>query len=825
MDELIKEHNDYKSTEMISLNRLNYMKEISKTLIINLNTIDQPSLKYLLSSHYSPIQELLYNRYFLELFNHFILDDFLDQLLSNLPTSSSILSLTSIIKSSKDTNKISKSKFVLSNLLLKPNGIQSLLQLSLKSDEFNQQKINFLAKMLSTKPTNMIDDTYIELLIKNLLHTTLFDPPTTHLKVISNTIDLLQLKSPSSTNYYLDLHILNPFFQLDNPSAITNALLYIKHLNIHSKLTLDNYTNRLLPILFNLAQHLNNSKTVNPDFKLILDEIFASWSTHISKENAVNSIWSTLNSNNGWNDDSLEWSSSNPDGLQIIKKSSSSTNKPNLFNISQHEQNDLFEITPNPQLLATFVINIHRKEISSNILIKCLSQYHGLEDFSNYEMLNIKEILKYLQFSTALIEQMGSTVLDNKDEILGFIYHTLQIQQSSTTNETETLNRPAKGLQDLLIFETQNDTVESDTDEHLQSVDQILISTALSLLLAILEANSHLNVDNTPLLALINQKLDIFIDQFPAISPVANECKLVLLARNVTTSEMMPSNSAYKEQHEIYQQSLKEIQDPSLPVKAHGLDQLRKLVESTASKNLIIPYDQLTLDETLIDGILDVFIQAIKADDSYIYLNAVRGLVIMMDKIGHEIIAELSKRYSINKTSITEIELDQRLRIGEAIIQVFQRLSNALPSYTHLILPQLINVMSNNDFPALLRASSITILSEACSTCIKAIEPYIFEVLDGIRDLLVIESSKSSKDLDNPLDKDTKLVQLKRSALIFLARFFRENRRDRGVYIPSDLKSSIITNVKYISESDNDDLVKHQAMELIDEFGWSNKLL
>lgn len=325
------------------------------------------------------------------------------------------------------------------------------------------------------------------------------------------------------------------------------------------------------------------------------------------------------------------------------------------------------------------------------------------------------------------------------------------------------------------------------------------------------------------MLALINQRLDIFIDQFPAISPVANECKLVLLARNVTTSEI-PSNSAYKEQHEIYQRSLKEIQDPLLPVKAHGLDQLRKLVESTASKTLIKTNDQLMLDRTLIDGILDVFIQAIKADDSYIYLNAVRGLVIMMDKIGHEIIAELSKRYSIDKITITEIELDQRLRIGEAIIQVFQRLSNALPSYTHLILPQLINVMSNNGFPALLRASSITILSEACSTCIKAIEPYAFEVLDGIKDLLVLESSKSSKDLDNPLDKDTKLVQLKRSALVLLAKFFRENRINGLVSIPSDLKTTIITNVKYISESDNDDLVKHQAMELIDEFGWSNKL-
>lgn len=319
--------------------------------------------------------------------------------------------------------------------------------------------------------------------------------------------------------------------------------------------------------------------------------------------------------------------------------------------------------------------------------------------------------------------------------------------------------------------------------------------------------------------------MDIFIQEFPAISPVAHECKLVLSARNATTSIIDDSvNSSYKKQREIFNQSLKDIQDSQLPVKAHGLDQLRKLVEQTVSKNDINANKYNTLDPSLVDNISDVFIQAIKAEDSYIYLNAVRGLVVMMDKIGHDLLSQLSIKYSEYLEDLTEIELDQRLKIGEAIIQVMKNLSEALPSYSHLILPQLIKVMSDNNLPTLLRASSLTILSQACITCIKAVEPFINEILNGMEDLLMIESLHNSKDLSNPLDKDTNLVQLKRSALILTAMVFRSVYNTINITIPLAIKNNLITKINYIAQFDNDSLVRHQATEILDEFNWSNRL-
>ncbi|EOQ99999.1 hypothetical protein E3P92_02084 [Wallemia ichthyophaga] len=422
---------------------------------------------------------------------------------------------------------------------------------------------------------------------------------------------------------------------------------------------------------------------------------------------------------------------------------------------------------------------------------------------------------------------MGTDILENKDDILAFIYHTLQIQQQSSSRKPNVENT-TKSLQDLLVFEdhVHNNTANDEEDvDSLKEVDQILISTALSLLLATLEANESIRVDNAPLLALISDRLDIFIDEFPAISPVAHECKLVLSARNATSSKIDDIISwSYKRQREIFNLSLKDIQDSQLPVRAHGLDQLRKLVQHTVSKNDVNANKDNTLDPSLISNILDVFIQAIKADDSYIYLNAVRGLVVMMDKIGHEILSQLSIKYSEYHESLTEIELDQRLRIGEAIIQVIKNLSDALPSYSHLILPQLIKVMSQNNLPSLLRASSLTILSQACITCILAVEPFINEILNGMEDLLMIESLQNSKDLSNPLDKDTNLVQLKRSALILIAMIFRSLYDTANITVPLALKSSLRTKINYIAQFDNDELVQHQATEVLEEFNWSNRL-
>jgi hypothetical protein len=57
-------------------------------------------------------------------------------------------------------------------------------------------------------------------------------------------------------------------------------------------------------------------------------------------------------------------------------------------------------------------------------------------------------------------------------------------------------------------------------------------------------------------------------------------------------------------------------------------------------------------------------------------LNAVKGLSALTDAYGNEIIKKLGDIYSDNQQ-----KLDNRLRIGEALLQTVQRCGDALGKY------------------------------------------------------------------------------------------------------------------------------------------------
>lgn len=491
-DEVINQHEKYKNDQIIGVNDLKESKMITSHVINHLDDNYDDKLNYLITSHYSPIQEYLLDRHHLELFSHFINHPTLNHLLNTVSTSSSILSLSYVIKSNSNIQIKSKCSSLLSGLLLRPDGVSSLLFILLSSpQEFNNEKFIQVAKLLSTKPSNLNINDYLNIIVKNILQTLLLSPPTNHIKVISLSFELFLSKYGDNFIHQLNTHLITPFHTPNQSIQLTNALTYLNMLNPHSKLILNQFTNDLFPLLFNLGCHLDRSKTANPLYKSLIDSIFNNWSSLINNDLAIDAIWNALKSGTGWKDDSLQWSSSNPDGLIVTQQTTSS--HPNLFNIHQSQQDELLKITPNPQSLATFVININRNQILGPILIKCLSQYHGLKDFNDLEPLDIKDIMKYLQFSTCLVEQMGNDILENKDDILAFIYHTLQIQHQSGSQkrpQKSNTDNTTKSLQDLLVFEDHNNSDTKNDDEGVDNskdVDQILISTALNLLLATLE--------------------------------------------------------------------------------------------------------------------------------------------------------------------------------------------------------------------------------------------------------------------------------------------------------------------------------------------------
>ena len=117
---------------------------------------------------------------------------------------------------------------------------------------------------------------------------------------------------------------------------------------------------------------------------------------------------------------------------------------------------------------------------------------------------------------------------------------------------------------------------------------------------------------------------------------------MVMTARLASTSDaagQKQSDSSSTESEtpqETYQKALKLLQDPLLPVRAHGLLLLRQLVSArrTSSDGSAEP----ALDRALIPGILSIFMQSIQDEDSYMFLNAVQGLSAMVDGYGKDVV-------------------------------------------------------------------------------------------------------------------------------------------------------------------------------------------
>lgn len=170
-----------------------------------------------------------------------------------------------------------------------------------------------------------------------------------------------------------------------------------------------------------------------------------------------------------------------------------------------------------------------------------------------------------------------------------------------------------------------------------------------------------------------------------------------MTARLASTSQ--PRNSKSKTDggesaQEVYQKALKLLQDPILPVRAHGLLLLRQLV--TPSKSNGKEQGVRTLDQALIPAILSIFLQSVQDEDSYIFLNSVQGLASMVDGLGREVLKGLLIEYTGNleglgASVVSQQEVDVRTRVGEALGIIIKRCGDTLwiygePSFRYSIL-------------------------------------------------------------------------------------------------------------------------------------------
>lgn len=254
-----------------------------------------------------------------------------------------------------------------------------------------------------------------------------------------------------------------------------------------------------------------------------------------------------------------------------------------------------------------------------------------------------------------------------------------------------------------------------------------LTNAALQLLLSLLERDPTLNVSSTRLLRVLADRIETYRDaENEETRALSQEVTLALAARAHQAPRPEKEAVARPAYMDVYQEALQYLQDPILPVRAHGLHLLTQLV-STDTRHHDVRYGD-ELDPALLPAIFDLFLQAIQDDESFLYLNAVQGLAHMAASHRASVLGPLMAMYiGGDKTkdgmahaisygqTLSQRETDQRLRIGEAMLQVLQHLGEAAVVEFPRIVEPLLTAIRNPLFSATLRSSFLSILG----TCVE----------------------------------------------------------------------------------------------------------
>ncbi|KAI0058878.1 hypothetical protein BV25DRAFT_1829628 [Artomyces pyxidatus] len=837
------------------------------------------------------------------------------RLLTILPPSQTISSLGSIISSPTPVpahvNKSCSS--LLSRQLLRTEGVRGLCAAVFgegedASSDAPLEKLTHIARVLSAAPTIVKVEDYYGNIVPRLLTfmTPGADVPPAYVRAAAFSLSRMISTDGSSPNHALVSSILlpllhGPFLHItrtgdDDISADTTPVVALQTLQIFltntdpSPTIISSILSPIVAALYAMFSAFERLKTIDPSLKEGVRGLLVTWGRVIAAEEGIAVLWACIEGQGG------DWVVDIAGSVKRVERSEQPASLA-LFtpeDLKRAEDGgdldmdaNILNLRPDPVQFVRFLKSLERADISSEVFVRLLEGYRELKaekDGDPMRTLLFLQLVVQIQTQMSGEDASSSNILSKPEHILSFVQHALETGATSPTTpvpkQIEARPRGAPGLtmDDLRIIERDEDEIEIDGDSDdekpgLEGVppDDEMTVTALNLLLAILEANSDLSAQSTPVLSDISSHVDQLVKHSSdAIRPLAREARMVLTVRLASSSN--PSNSKRKATsssnvQDTYQKALKLLQDPILPVRAHGLLLLRELVTPPRAA-AVPPPSEL---RPLVPAILDIFLQSIQDDDSYIFLNAVQGLSALVDGFGADVLRSLVRAYAdgldgLAGNSMTQQDVETRVRVGEALGQVVKRCGEALSLHTDLLVTPLFSIVRAGHLPTTIRTSALSLLAQCADASDLALLPYAADLSGAMLDLLQIESVRisasiparprdaqdkpetdiGSKDEEistdsgrgvpsmdtDPLAANSKFPPLRRAALHFLALLVRaytvrayggDNADGAGV-LEFPVRRAKIT-LGYVASTDADAVVRNMAQEVVEAVGVLEKAI
>ncbi|XP_054016476.1 transport and Golgi organization protein 6 homolog isoform X1 [Hylaeus anthracinus] len=401
-------------------------------------------------------------------------------------------------------------------------------------------------------------------------------------------------------------------------------------------------------------------------------------------------------------------------------------------------------------------------------------------------------LLKFLSNSMKL-EKEGENLLETEDDMMERIGKQLaavkllsNLANVSVVQEAQIENpRPIlsfiKSLYNNYVKKGQNSSDEGDCE--ILYVSLMLIKMILS-------------VRRKPLNWAEFNDFAIFLKDSCTLSNVPKQ--LLLLMRELI--ELIETQGRLKQKHyrdlsadnktsSMFNNALKDVTDPLLPVRAHGLITFTKLIENkdpcaTARKAII----------------LQLFKENLKNEDSFIYLAAINGLCTLATSYPQVVIETLVQEYvdMANRVATGEITTETRIKLGEILVKVTRSLGEMASAYKNILVNGFLCATRDSD--SLVRASSLSCLGELCKVLGFRLGDILIEVIYCVSCII----------------KTDKVPECRRAAVMVVTLLLRGLGKDTLTNLGKDLVE-LYRGLKHLRNNSEDPVLRLHAQLALEE--------
>ncbi|KAI8388768.1 uncharacterized protein BYT42DRAFT_561154 [Radiomyces spectabilis] len=695
----------------------------------------------------------------------------------------------------------------LSRILLKPNGVAIVLEFTLgDAEQVQLDQLEKVSQLILSVPQQMpsvehyyaiITPQLLTLLQKNVKRG---QQNSSTSQVVTFIIGRMALKYPDLTQAYIVDKITGPFLRYWNTETFDSSadgdslldrtvmieedimlmlqLLHRVMVGEPSPEIIRLFLEKMVPALYHLYESAVKSKSGMRETGLDLLTIYFRLAG--SKE-AINDLKRLLLDPRDLYGTRVAYFAAGPSGGIELRL----RRKPQMLGGNQ--------LPIDTDILVEFVQTINNPDLCGDFFVFLLNEYSSIK--MGAQNIDPKIMLLTLQLIMGMLDSLGPTILKKPTQILAFGNNiiTEYVERLQKTTEKRPNNSRFPDIANIVSEEDREmiEDLHDDTVSVEEDVESLLL--AINLLRAVIHENDELSLQAMqllesalgPLKELEARSMDIIKEAVHevmlAITSHLSAQKFAKQGKGKQDSQMEASKTKYRE-------AMKALQDELLPVRAHGIGML---------KEMVLAKDPLVSTGTGLDSVLDMFVRLVQDEDSFIYLNAIKGLSALTDIHGNAIIRKLGEIYCDDQQP-----LDNRLRVGEALLQTVQRCGDALSKYVHTLVKPLETVLVQRQVDTHLRVSALSILSMACQTCPRALTGQLWELTDWVLNILELE----------------KAAEVRRAATVLLLSLFRGFASQTLYEYPVENLRRTYRTLRYIEETDPDELTRYQARVALSDF-------